>query len=142
LIRRHAFFTDIGRKWSKVPKPKSLPDARERLASLDQPVVLGAGILTPEEHVSHELRSSATSSLADRLGPFIEADPSWRSARLQWLELKVPGTDLKAHVDFARDVVRADASIPLRTFVMLIGEFVAALTGDELHGLEESLSSD
>jgi hypothetical protein len=140
LLRRQAFFTDTGRKWSRVPKPDFLPDVRDRLPSLDRPNVLGAGILTPEEQVSHELRSTATSSLAERLDPFISEDPSWRSARLKWLDLRVPGTDTTARVDFSRDVVSAESSIPLRGFVTLIAEFVAALTEDEMERLAEALT--
>ena len=54
----------------------------------------------------------------------------------------MPGTDLKAHIDFSRDVMRADASIPLRTFVLLVAEFGAALTDDELNSLKEALPGD
>jgi hypothetical protein len=140
LVRRVAYFTDNGRKWSRVPRPESLPDVRDRLGSLDQPAVLGAGIITPEEQVSHELRSTATSSLAKRLQPFISEDPSWRSARLRWLELKVPGTDSNARVDFSRAVVTAGSSVPLRSLVMLVAEFVVALDEEELAQLRQSLA--
>ncbi|HEX3361330.1 MAG TPA: hypothetical protein VHS74_10095 [Solirubrobacterales bacterium] len=139
LIRRFAYFTDNGRKWSNVPRPKSLPDVRERLQRLGQAAVLGAGIITPEEQVSHELRSTATSSLADRLEPFISDDPSWRSARLRWLDLKVAGTDVTARVDFSRAVVTAGGSVPLRSLVLLVAEFVAALTEEEMAELHAAL---
>ncbi|MBS1679257.1 MAG: hypothetical protein JST08_17920 [Actinobacteria bacterium] len=139
LVRREAFFTDSGRKWGNVKKPDSLPDARGRIEALDRGFVLGAGIVTPDEQISHELRATATATLAEKLGPFIKNEPSWQSARLQWLDLKVPGTDLRAHVDFSRDVMRADASIPLRTMVLLVAEFGAALTDEELEKLRESL---
>ncbi|MGN6253713.1 MAG: hypothetical protein ACTHO8_01855 [Solirubrobacterales bacterium] len=139
LVRREAFFTDSGRKWGNVKKPDSLPDARGRIEALDRGSVLGAGIVTPDEQISHELRATATATLAEKLGPFIRNEPSWQSARLKWLDLKVPGTDLKAHVDFSRDVMRADASIPLRTLVLLVAEFGAALTDEELENLREIL---
>jgi hypothetical protein len=101
---------------------------------------LGAGIITPEEQVSHELRSTATSSLAERLQPFISEDPSWRSARLRWLELKVPGTDSTARVDFSRAVVSAGSSVPLRSLAMLVAEFVVALNEEEMGQLRRSLA--
>ena len=142
LVRREAFFTDNGRKWGNVKKPKLLPDARDRIKTLDRGSVLGAGIVTPDEQISHELRATATATLAEKLDPFIHSEPSWQSARLKWLDLKVPGTDLKAHIDFSRDVMRADASIPLRTFVLLVAEFGAALTDDELNSLKEALPGD
>jgi hypothetical protein len=139
LVRREAFFTDSGRKWGNVKKPDSLPDARGRIEALDSGSVLGAGIVTPDEQISHELRATATATLAEKLGPFIRNEPSWQSARLKWLDLKVPGTDLKAHIDFSRDVMRADASIPLRTLVLLVAEFGAALTDEELENLRQIL---
>lgn len=95
--------------------------------------------MTPDEQISHELRATATATLAEELGPFIQNEPSWQSARLQWLDLKVPGTDLRAHVDFSRDVMRADKSIPLRTMVLLVAEFGSALTDEELGHLRERL---
>jgi hypothetical protein len=142
LIRREAFFTDSGRKWGNVKKPDSLPDTRGRIETLDRGSVLGAGIVTPDEQISHELRATATATLAEKLDPFITNEPSWQSARLKWLDLKVPGTDLKAHIDFSRDVMRADASIPLRTLVLLVAEFGAALTDEELDSLREALPAD
>ncbi len=140
LIRRKAYFTDIGRKWARMQKARSLPDIRDRLAAFDGGDVLGAGIETPEENVSHELRSTATRSLAEHLEPFVQGQAAWRIAHLRWLELRVPGTDLTARVDFQRNVVRADSTIPIRTFVMLVAKYVAALNDEELERLESSLS--
>ena len=142
LVRRQAFFTDNGRKWANVKKPDSLPDARGRIDALDRGSVLGAGIVTPDEQISHELRATATATLAEKLGPFIKNEPSWQSARLKSLDLKVPGTDLKARIDFSRDVLSADASIPLRTMVLLVAEFGSALTDEELEALKELLPAE
>jgi hypothetical protein len=49
LISRRAYFTDIGAKWSRVPRANVLPLARERLRTLETPDVRGAGIVTAEE---------------------------------------------------------------------------------------------
>jgi hypothetical protein len=140
LIRRKAYFTDIGRKWTRMHKAKSLPDIRDRLAAFDGGDVLGVGIETPEENVSHELRSTATRSLAEHLEPFVQGQTAWRIAHLRWLELRVPGTDIAARVDFQRNVVRADSTIPLRTFVILVAKYVAALNDEELEQLESNLA--
>lgn len=142
LIRRIAYFTDIGIKWNRMPKAKDLPQVGERLQDFEGRDVLGAGIETPEENVSHELRSTATRSLAEHLAPFVEGETGWRSARLRWLELRVPGTDLTARVDFNRNVVQADASIPLETFALLVGRYVVPLTGEETERLAETLRLD
>jgi hypothetical protein len=135
LIRRVAYFTDIGVKWNRMPKAKRLPDVRDRLQDFDGRDVLGVGIETPEENVSHALRSTATRSLGEHLAPFVEGETGWRAARLRWLELRVPGTDLMAKVDFSRNVIQADASIPLETFAKLVGRYVVPLTPDEMERL-------
>jgi hypothetical protein len=141
LVRRRAFFTDLGRKWSRVPRTTNLPRARARLDALTNPNVLGVGIITPEENISHELRPTATASLGTRLQPYIdqEVDAAWRAARITWLELRVPGTGAAAHVDFDRSVVRTTEPVPLRTYVLLVAEFVAGLDMTELEELQEHL---
>jgi hypothetical protein len=141
LIRRTAYFTDIGIKWNRMKKADSLPEIRERIEGFGDRDVLGVGIETPEENVSHELRSTATRTLAEHVQPLVDGASGWRTARLQWLELRIPGTELTAKVDFRRNVVSADASIPIATFALLLAKYVVALTPDELNQLSESLQS-
>jgi hypothetical protein len=137
LIRRRAYFTNNGHKWGNVPKAKALPELSDRLPILDDPTVLGAGIQTQDERVSHELREVSRKSLAELMSPMV--DQGWRSARLNWLDLRVPGTTSTARVDFQRNVVSSRDPIPLRTYVILVAKFVAALNQDELQSLEERL---
>lgn len=138
LIRRTAYFTDTGIKWNRVPRSERLPEIRDRLQDFGAGDVLGVGIETPEENVSHELRSTATQSLAEHLKPFVDGETGWRSARLHWLELRVPGTELSAKVDFERNVVSAEATIPIQTFALLIAQYVVPMTRDELGRLSDS----
>lgn len=141
MIRRTAYFTDMGHKWSRVKRAEALPEVRDRLQDFGGKDVLGVGIETPEENVSHELRSNATRTLAEHLAPFVEGESGWRTARLQWLELRVPGSEVKVHVDFRRDVIRADESIPVGTFAALVGRYVVALDDSEMQRLtDEALS--
>lgn len=139
LIRRQAYFTDIGRKWNNMAKEKALPVLGDRLGVLDGPGVLGAGIQTTEERVAHELRSTSTSSIAENINPNIQNQAAWNTARLQWLELRVPGTTSTARVNFERNLVRAETSVPLRSLVLLTAKYVAALDQEEMAALEESL---
>jgi hypothetical protein len=141
MIRRTAYFTDIGHKWNNVKRADALPDIRDRLKDFGGKDVLGVGIETPEENVSHELRSNATRTLAEHLSPFVEGESGWRTARLQWLELRVPGSGAKAHVDFRRNVIRADESIPIGTFASLVGRYVVALHESEMQRLTDQALS-
>lgn len=141
LIRRKAFFTEISSKWNTVPKTPVLPEARARQDLLTDSAVLGVGLVTTEENLSMQLRPSATETLGRRLEKYIggEEGPGWRTSRIRRLELRVPGTETDAHVDYERSVVRTDNPIPLRTFVLLVAKFVAGLDEDEMAELEGSL---
>lgn len=141
MVRRTAYFTDIGIKWNRMQKAEALPEIRDRIQDFGDRDVLGVGVETPEENVSHELRSTATRTLAEHVQPLVDSASGWRTARLQWLELRVPGTELMATVDFRRNVVRAEASIPIETFALLLGRYVVALGQDEMEQLSESLRS-
>jgi hypothetical protein len=143
LISRRAYFTDIGAKWSRVPRANVLPDAKQRLPTLQTSDVRGAGLVTTEENITQTLRPSSKMSLAQRLEQLLEAetDYAFRAARLELLEVRVPGTDATATVDFRRSVVRASVPVPLRTFALLCGRFVAGLHEDELAELEKRLAS-
>jgi hypothetical protein len=143
LISRKAYFTDIGEKWSRVPRSKVLPHARERLQSLRTSDVRGAGLVTSEENIRETLRVSAKASLADRLEYLItnDDDYAFRAARLESLEVRVAGTNATAFIDFHRNVVRASAPIPLRTFGLLCARFVVGLTEEEVVELDSRLST-
>ena len=141
LVNRVAYFTDIGAKWSRVPRTKLLPPAEARIESLSGADVQGVGVVTPEENVTQTLRPSASMSLAERLKQLVrnETDAAWRAARLTSLDVRVPGTSATAHIDFGRSVVRTSESIPLRTFVLLCARFVSGLTENEMTELAERL---
>jgi hypothetical protein len=141
LITRQAYFTDIANKWNRVPRPGALPDARARLETLTDAHVAGVGLITPEENVQHQLRPQASMSLAQRLEQFLghDGDPAWRAARLTSVEMRVPGSATMAYIDFGRSVVRVDAPIPLRTFVLLCARYVAGLEQTEIEELESAL---
>lgn len=138
LATRWAYFTDIGKKWSRVPRATVLPDARGRLEMLLHADVSGVGLTTPEENVQHQLRPDASMPLGRRLEQFLgsEGDPAWRAARMTALEMRVPGTSATAQIDFQRSVVRASAPIPLRTFALLCARYVAGLQDHEIAELE------
>jgi hypothetical protein len=141
LGSRIAYFSDIGEKWSRVPRTEALPLAAARLPSLRTSDVRGAGLVTVEENIRETLRVSARVSLADRLEQLVtnEQDYAFRAARLETLDIRIPSSDATAHIDFHRSVVRTSKSIPLRAFVMLCARFVAALTLEELTDLEKLL---
>lgn len=138
LVNRQAYFTDIGKKWSRVPRSNVLPEARSRLNTLLDADVNGVGLTTPEENVQHQLRPDASMSLGQRLEQFLgdEGDPAWRAARLTALDMRVPGTGATAHIDFRRSVVRATAPVPLRSFALLCARYVAGLSEPEVAELE------
>lgn len=138
LISRWAYFTDLGKKWSRVPRATVLPNARERLNALVNADVKAVGLITPEEDVQHALRPDASMSLAQRLEQFLGTggDPAWRAARLTSLEMRVPGTSATAHVDYQRSVVRTTDPIPLRTFALICARYLAGLGEDEVSALE------
>ena len=85
LIRCQAYFTDIGNKWSRVPRPKALPYVKEALDVLGDANVLGVGLLTTEEDMSVTLRPSATKSLRERVEQYIgeQPDAAWKARGLQ-----------------------------------------------------------
>lgn len=141
LASRWAYFTDIGKKWSRVPRANILPGAQARLRTLLNADVSGVGLITPEENVQHQLRPDASMSLGKRLEQFIgaEGDPAWRAARLTALEMRVPGTNATAHIDFGRSVVRTTAPVPLRTYALLCARYVAGLGEEEVAALEAEL---
>jgi hypothetical protein len=111
-----------------------------RLKALIDTNVTGVGLITTEENVQHQLRPQASMSLADRLQEFLgrDDDPAWRAARLTSVEMRVPGTETTAYIDFARSVVKADRPVPLRIFVLLCARYVAGLEEDELRDLERT----
>lgn len=143
LVRRRAFFTDIATKWNRVPRTDVLPEARARQELLTDPAVLGVGLITTEENVRVDLRPTATETLGRRLQQYVGEgeEPAWRTARIRSLVLRVPGSGAEAHADFERSVVRTTEPVPLRTFVLLVARFVAALSSDELTRLEEYLKA-
>jgi hypothetical protein len=141
LISRRAYFTDIGKKWSRVPRANVLPEARTRLPTLQTSDVRGAGIVTVEENITQTLRPSSTMTLAERLEQLLghEDDFAFRAARLETLEVRVPGTHATAHIDFHRSVVRTDVPVSLRSYSLLCGRFVAGLRDDEIKELQARL---
>jgi hypothetical protein len=141
LISHRAYFTDIGAKWNRVPRANVLPEVRERLRTLSTNDVRGAGILTTEENITQTLRPSSKVPLAQRLAQLLEAeaDFAFRAARLETLDVRVPGTAAMAHIDFRRSVVRTSDSVPLRTLALLCARFVAGLRDEELIELEARL---
>ena len=140
LINRIAYFTDAGRKWSRKPRAP-LPEAQPRMELLRRSEVLGVGITTTEETMSMELRPTATMALGQRLEQVVGqgGDAAWRAARINSIDLQVAGTSSVAHIDFGRSVVRTTAPIPLRTYVLLLAEYVAGLEPEELNALTREL---
>jgi hypothetical protein len=143
LISRRAYFTDIGAKWSRVPRANALPDARERLRTLQSSDVRGAGIVTTEENIKETLRPSSKMSLSQRLDQLLgqQDDFAFRTARLQSLEVRVPRTSTTANVDFHRSVVRTTIPVPLRTYALLCARFVAGLHDAEVEELASRLTA-
>jgi hypothetical protein len=143
LVSRWAYFTDLGKKWSRVPRATVLPDARQRLEALRSADVKGVGLTTPEEDVQHALRPDASMSLAQRLEQFLGAagDPAWRAARLTSLEMRVPGTGAMAHIDYKRSVVRTTDPVPLRTLTLICARYIAGLSEAEVSDLERGFDA-
>lgn len=144
LGSRWAYFTDIGKKWSRVPRSTVLPAARGRLQALSNASVKAVGLVTPEEDVQHSLRPDAQMSLAERLEEFRDkaGDPAWRTARLPFVEMRIPGTGAMAHIDYRRSVVRADAPVPVRTLALLCAQHVAGLDESDLAELEREFDAE
>jgi hypothetical protein len=143
LINRRAYFTDIGRKWSRTPRDQPLPRARERIETLGTGV-LGIGLLTSEENIRHELRSTAQRSLAENLAEFIGplSPVGYRAARITSLDVRVPGSSAVAKIDFNRSVVSTSSPIPLRSFAVLCARFVAGLSEAEIGDLSMRLDGE
>lgn len=144
LIRRIAYFTDAGRKWSRVPGATELPLARELMPLLGSRDVRSLGLVTREEKVSHQLRNTSTAPLADRVEHFLASEDTaaWQSARVTTLDVRVAGTAAVAHIDFERSVVKTDVPVPIRAYATLCGRYVAQLNDDELRELSERLAAD
>ncbi len=141
LVSRRAYFTDIGKKWSRVPRANVLPDARNRITSLASEDVRGAGIVTTEENITETLRPTSSMSLAQRMEQILEqtADVAFRAARLTSLDVRVPGTNATASIDFYRSVVRTEVPVPVRSYALLCARFVTGLLPDEIAELEGRL---
>ncbi len=143
LASRWAYFTDMGKKWSRVPRATVLPKARERLDVLSNADVKAVGLLTPEEDVQHALRPDASMSLARRLEQFLGAagDPAWRAARLTSLEMRVPGTGATAQIDYQRSVIRTSDPVPVRTLALVCARYMASLDESEVTALEKEFDA-
>lgn len=143
LSRCQAFFTDIGVKWNRVHRPGSLPTVRGFLDRLGDETIKSAAIQTSEEEMAVSLRPTATKSLKEVIEAHVGAqqeDVAWRQARVTTVDIQVPGTDAVATIDFNRSVIGSDQSVPLRSFVELVGRFVAYLSDREMDHLTARLS--
>jgi hypothetical protein len=137
----NAYFTDIGIKWNRVPRPNAMPNVHDYLERLGDATILGTGIQTSEEDMAVTLRPTATHSLKERVEQYVtsEEDAAWRQARVTTIDIRIPGTSAVATIDFKRSVVSTDQSVPLRTFVEIIGRYVALLDESEMGELMASL---
>lgn len=142
LASRVAYFTDIPNKWNRVPRNYNLPIAEARLDTLASADVTGVGVVTSEEEMSHSLRPTAHEPVADRLRQLLsgDGDPAWSAARIKSMELRVPGTSAVASIDYERSVVRTSDPIPLLSFALLCGQYLAGLNEDELQELDATLN--
>ena len=140
MFRSRAVFSDPGNRFNMFEKPESLPPLAPRLSVLNDPDVLGISIVTSEETVGVQLRATATETLGERLEALMaEQTDVRRSGRIARLEVRVPGTDDTAVLNFETGKANSDRPIPLATFADLVARFMVNLPADLQQQLRERL---
>lgn len=145
LSKCQAFFTDIGVKWNRVPRPGAMPSVRGFLDRVGDARIVSARVQTSEEEMAVSLRPTATKSLKDLLEAHVGAqgdDAAWRQARVVAADIQVPGTNAVANIDFKRSVIGSENSVPIRSFVELVARFVAFLGDEEVAALMARLDGE
>jgi hypothetical protein len=135
-FRSDVFFSDDGRRFSQVLDDGPLPDISARFELLADPAISGIGLVTSQEDVSINLRETATHSIGELISDLIATESvAWRTARVTDMTVRVPSFATEARIDFHRNIVNLERSVPLQTFIDLIARYVAALPDDELESM-------
>lgn len=141
LDDQRAVFVDNGTRLNTLPRPEELPFLEPRLPTLNDPLVKGITLVTPEESVALHLRASATESLGERLWQLMAEQADVRVAgRIESLEVQLPGTECTALVNFSTGKVQASQAAPIAAFARLVAKFMVGLSDRRLDRLDEQFS--
>jgi hypothetical protein len=140
LSNRIVLFSDDGRRYSQVPSDFPLPEIYGREELLADESVAGVGLVTPDENVEITLRETATHSIRDLLEDLVlRESPTWRTALISSMTLKLPAFAADVSIDFRRNVIAASRPLPLLQMLGIASRFVADLTSSELLALRQTL---